>query len=148
MSEWVLSLATYNGELIAAGDFAMAGGVSASSIAAWDGAAWRPLGSGLSDWVETLTVFDGELIAGGWFTGAAGQGAGFIAAWRGCTAPCYANCDDSTIEPILNVADFSCFLSRFAAQDPYANCDQSTLEPTLNIADFSCFLQKFAAGCQ
>jgi hypothetical protein len=60
---------------------------------------------------------------------------------------CYANCDGSTQEPILNVADFSCFLSKFAAGDPYANCDGSTQEPVLNVADFSCFLQKFAAAC-
>jgi hypothetical protein len=44
-------------------------------------------------------------------------------------------------EPILNIADFSCFLSKFAAGDPYANCDGSTIEPVLNVADFSCFLQ-------
>jgi hypothetical protein len=61
---------------------------------------------------------------------------------------CYANCDGSTIEPVLNVADFSCFLGKFAAGDPYANCDGSTIEPVLNVADFSCFLAKFAAGCR
>jgi hypothetical protein len=61
---------------------------------------------------------------------------------------CYPNCDGSTIEPVLNVADFSCFLSKFAAGDPYANCDGSTIEPVLNVADFSCFLSKFAAGCR
>jgi hypothetical protein len=61
---------------------------------------------------------------------------------------CYANCDGSTIQPILNVADFSCFLGKFAAGDPYANCDGSTIEPVLNVADFSCFLGKFAAGCR
>jgi outer membrane protein assembly factor BamB len=61
--------------------------------------------------------------------------------------PCYANCDGSTTEPILNVADFTCFLSKFAAGDPYANCDGSTTEPILNVADFTCFLSKFAAGC-
>jgi YVTN family beta-propeller protein len=60
---------------------------------------------------------------------------------------CYANCDGSTIQPVLNVADFSCFLSKFAAGDPYANCDGSTIEPVLNVADFSCFLGKFATGC-
>jgi hypothetical protein len=62
-------------------------------------------------------------------------------------AECYANCDGSTVEPILNVADFTCFLSKFAAGDPYANCDGSTTEPILNVADFTCFLTKFAAGC-
>jgi hypothetical protein len=62
-------------------------------------------------------------------------------------APCYANCDNSTTSPVLNVADFTCFLQKFAAVDPYANCDGSTQAPTLNVADFTCFLQKFAAGC-
>jgi hypothetical protein len=62
-------------------------------------------------------------------------------------APCYANCDASTAVPALNVADFTCFLQKFASADPYANCDGSTSPPTLNVADFTCFLQKFAAGC-
>jgi hypothetical protein len=60
---------------------------------------------------------------------------------------CYANCDNSSAAPTLNVADFTCFLQRFAAGDTYANCDQSTTQPTLNVADFTCFLQQFAAGC-
>jgi len=60
---------------------------------------------------------------------------------------CYANCDGSTTPPVANVADFTCFLQKFAAGDPYANCDGSTTPPTINVADFTCFLQKFAAGC-
>jgi hypothetical protein len=62
-------------------------------------------------------------------------------------SPCYANCDNSTAAPVLNVADFTCFLQKFAAGDTYANCDNSTAAPTLNVADFTCFLQRFAAGC-
>jgi hypothetical protein len=62
--------------------------------------------------------------------------------------PCYANCDQSTTSPVLNVADFTCFLQRFAAGDLYANCDaSSTYAPVLNVADFTCFLQRYAAGC-
>jgi hypothetical protein len=61
---------------------------------------------------------------------------------------CYTNCDGSTTPPVLNVADFACFLQRFALADPYANCDGSTVAPVLNISDFSCFLSKFAAGCE
>jgi hypothetical protein len=72
----------------------------------------------------------------------------FVEYTTGGPTPCYPNCDGSTIEPILNVADFSCFLGKFAAGDPYANCDGSTIEPVLNVADFSCFLGKFAAGCR
>jgi hypothetical protein len=60
---------------------------------------------------------------------------------------CYPNCDGSTASPILNVADFSCFLTRYASGDPYANCDASTAAPILNVADFSCFLTKYASGC-
>jgi len=65
----------------------------------------------------------------------------------GATTGCYANCDNSTQPPILNVADFSCFLSKYASGDPYANCDNSTQAPVLNVQDFSCFLTKYAAGC-
>jgi hypothetical protein len=66
--------------------------------------------------------------------------------WGGAVT-CYANCDNSTVSPILNVGDFTCFLQRFAAADPYANCDGSTVNPILNVGDFTCFLQRFAAGC-
>ena len=66
---------------------------------------------------------------------------------RVVTDYCYANCDLSTAPPILNVNDFTCFLSRFAAASPYANCDGSTAPPVLNVNDFTCFLSRFAAGC-
>lgn len=65
----------------------------------------------------------------------------------GTAVGCYANCDGSTIAPILNVNDFACFLNRFAASEPYANCDGSTTPPILNVNDFACFLNSFAAGC-
>jgi hypothetical protein len=60
---------------------------------------------------------------------------------------CYANCDGSTGQPLLTVADFTCFLNRFAVGDPYANCDGGTAAPTLNIADFACYINQFAVGC-
>jgi hypothetical protein len=95
----------------------------------------------------TLTGTIGQHDAGSIGGGGLTLTGGF---WGGSAtgpAPCYANCDGSTTNPILNVADFSCFLTKFAAGDPYANCDGSTTAPTLNVADFSCFLTKFAAGC-
>jgi hypothetical protein len=70
--------------------------------------------------------------------------------------PCYANCDNSTTPPVLNVEDFVCFINEFAnglALPPsqqithYANCDQSTTEPILNVEDFICFVNEFAQGC-
>jgi hypothetical protein len=62
-------------------------------------------------------------------------------------AACYANCDASTTPPVLNVNDFVCFLTMFAAGEPYANCDGSSTEPRLNVNDFICYLNVFAAGC-
>jgi hypothetical protein len=59
-------------------------------------------------------------------------------------AACYANCDGSTAAPVLNVNDFVCFQSRFAAAEPYADCDHSG---GLNVNDFVCFQARFAAGC-
>jgi spore coat protein A, manganese oxidase len=61
---------------------------------------------------------------------------------------CYANCDSSTVEPVLNIDDFTCFVNQFALGNPYANCDGSTVEPILNVDDFMCFINQFALGCQ
>jgi hypothetical protein len=60
---------------------------------------------------------------------------------------CYANCDGSTVIPILNVSDFICFQTKYAANDPTANCDGSTVIPVLNVSDFICFQTKYSAGC-
>jgi len=60
---------------------------------------------------------------------------------------CYANCDGSTVVPILNVNDFTCFLNKYSAGDSYANCDGSTVVPILNVNDFTCFLNQYSAGC-
>jgi hypothetical protein len=72
---------------------------------------------------------------------------GFWPGVLGASNDCYANCDQSATPPILNVADFTCFLQKFAQGDCYANCDNSVTDPQLNVADFLCFLQKFAQGC-
>jgi hypothetical protein len=63
------------------------------------------------------------------------------------TGTCYANCDGSTTQPVLNVNDFLCFQAAFAAGDSYANCDNSTTPPVLNVNDFLCFQAAFAQGC-
>jgi hypothetical protein len=67
--------------------------------------------------------------------------------WGAAVRLCYANCDDSTVAPMLTANDFQCFLNRFAAQDPKANCDGSTGAPQLTANDFQCFLNKYATGC-
>jgi hypothetical protein len=69
---------------------------------------------------------------------------------------CWANCDQSTAAPVLNINDFTCFLNSFALASElphaqqighYANCDGSTTAPVLNVDDFICFINRFAEGC-
>jgi hypothetical protein len=60
---------------------------------------------------------------------------------------CIANCDGSTVVPVLNANDFQCFLNNYASGLPSANCDGSTAEPVLNANDFQCFLNAYATGC-
>jgi hypothetical protein len=69
---------------------------------------------------------------------------------------CYANCDGSTVEPVLNVDDFTCFINEYASAQglpheqqitAYANCDGSTTAPVLNVDDFTCFINSYALGC-
>lgn len=62
-------------------------------------------------------------------------------------SPCYANCDESSITPILNANDFQCFLNHYAARESYANCDGSLSNPMFTASDFQCFLNAFAQGC-
>jgi trimeric autotransporter adhesin len=76
--------------LHAAGLFATAGGVPASSIAKWDGNAWVPLGSGITGGQATvyeLEVYDDgsgpSLYAAGKFDTAGGITASNVAKWNG-----------------------------------------------------------------
>lgn len=56
-------------ELIACGHFTDAGGTAVHRVAAWDGAAWRALGSPGDQEVRAVTVWNGMLVAGGAFPG-------------------------------------------------------------------------------
>ncbi len=58
------------------------------------------------------------------------------------TSPtCYPDCNG---DAALNLADFGCFQTKFALQDPYADCNG---DGQLNLADFGCFQTSFAVGC-
>ena len=105
-------------------------------------------GLDLTGWLLTSArgiSADGTVITGIGLN-PAGVGEGWVAHLPRA-APCYANCDNSTAEPVLNVNDFVCFLNRFAAGDTWANCDGASQPPILNVMDFACFLNRFAAGC-
>jgi hypothetical protein len=113
-----------------------------------------------SDYVARLMLESpmvSTTIAPGTGHGIAGTSAGRAALKAAILAvPCYANCDKSTTQPILNVEDFICFINEFAIASAlphaqqlthYANCDHSTTAPILNVEDFVCFINAFAAGC-
>jgi trimeric autotransporter adhesin len=73
--------------LFAGGAFAVAGGVSAASIAKWNGSAWSALGTGLNGSVTALGSFDDgtgpALFASGFISTAGGAPATGIARWSG-----------------------------------------------------------------
>jgi hypothetical protein len=78
----------YNGNLIAAGQFSMAGGGPANNIAMWNGTNWSALGNGIdldngNSQVNALCVFNGNLIVSGYFDSAGGKPANNVAQWNG-----------------------------------------------------------------
>ncbi|MFG0283488.1 MAG: SBBP repeat-containing protein [Phycisphaerales bacterium JB039] len=86
----------------------------------------------------------GVLVSGVAYGDFGGRWAGdydcFIARF-GPDARCAADCDRSGA---LDLFDFLCFQSLFAAGDPGADCDESG---ALDVFDFLCFQDAFAACC-
>ncbi|MBL8726443.1 MAG: hypothetical protein JNK49_20540 [Planctomycetes bacterium] len=79
-----------NGDLVAGGTFATAGGAPAASVARWNGATWSPLGGGIShssSWVSpvgfALAEVGSRIVAAGEFTRAGGAPALNVGAWDG-----------------------------------------------------------------
>jgi hypothetical protein len=62
-------------------------------------------------------------------------------AWNSAGVACYPDCNG---DGVLGLADFGCFQTKFALQDPYADCNG---DGVLGLADFGCFQTKFALGC-
>ncbi len=86
-----MTLAVCQDMLIVAGYFSsVGGGIPAHSIAGWDGAMWRVLGSGIGSgamfdyqYVFDVTEHGDGIVAGGNFFTAGGAPAGRIARWDG-----------------------------------------------------------------
>ena len=83
----VLGLATFDTQLVACGEFTLAGADTIRRVAVWDGASWSSIGSGLgtndlfSEEVETLFPFEGNLYATGyWFESGETK---YVSAWNG-----------------------------------------------------------------
>jgi hypothetical protein len=79
----VRALTVWDGEVVAGGEFARAGGVACTRIAAWNGGVWHPLGAGLDGTVDALVVHQGKLFAGGSFTHAGTTSLLRLARWNG-----------------------------------------------------------------
>ncbi|MCP4574397.1 MAG: hypothetical protein GY838_18755 [bacterium] len=87
----VAAVVDFDGQLVAAGEFRMAGRDSVANIARWDGEAWLPFGNGLRS-VECLAVHNGRLIAGGRFKARDEVPADGVVfwdgeAWQACSTP-------------------------------------------------------------
>jgi hypothetical protein len=136
--------------LFVGGNFPLVNGMPIKNITKFQNGTWHPIGSGVVGELMNLVGLNDvrgpslfALSTAGGMTGAGGGTVSGTAQWVGCPN-CYANCDLSTQAPTLNVADFICFINKYAAKDPYANC---TVDAAIDINDFNCFLNKFAAGC-
>ena len=64
---------------------------------------------------------------------------------RGVEVPAVVNTGNSAFGPVIDIGAFEAQVQ--VANACYANCDGSTIAPILNVSDFICFQQKFAAGC-
>lgn len=57
---------------------------------------------------------------------------------------CYADCDRSTGNRVLDIHDYICFMNHYNQQTVYSNCNN---DANLDIFDIICFSNHFAAGC-
>src|SRR6266404_2764837 len=78
------ALAPFNGQLYVGGTFVSAGGIPASDLAHWDGAAWHAeVPTSFTGGIYALTVYNSQLIAAGDFQSLSGPTIRTAAAWNG-----------------------------------------------------------------
>ncbi len=96
---FISSIVVQGGAVYVGGRFTTAGGISANSVARWNGSTWSALGSALGDGVSVvdpffneftsevtaMTLRDNELFVSGTFTRAGDVPANGIARWNGTT---------------------------------------------------------------
>jgi hypothetical protein len=92
MTDWrpgffptVHSMAVFNGDLIAGGDFTLADGDTAKFVARWDGTSWNNLGLGTTALVYDVIVYNQKLVVGGFFSTAGGMTVNRLASWDGAS---------------------------------------------------------------
>jgi hypothetical protein len=162
LNQPVLALATHNDgmgpALYAGGGFNTAGGVTANSIAKWDGTAWSPLigPSGINGvpggGVDTIATHDDgtgpALYAGGTFTAAGGVPSAYIAKWSCTATPCTG---DANGDGVVDLTDFEMFAQCFTGVDvPISEeCAFSDLDADgdADLHDFAVFQVQFGEAC-
>lgn len=72
----------FEGDLVAGGDFKVAGPVPLNHVGRWDGVSWHALGSGLNGPVTRLFPFRDGLVAAGPFNVAGADSAEAVALWQ------------------------------------------------------------------
>ena len=92
----------------------------------------------------------GVMVAGRTFGNLGGPNAGgadvFLA--RYTIDSCYADCDQSMGNEVLDIFDFLCWQNDFVTGNSYAcDCDTSTGPLVCDMLDFLCFQRAFMAGC-
>lgn len=81
----VIAMTEYNGDLIVAGRFDLAGTLPVNNIARWDGNQWHAMGDGLNYYVRSLCVdtVNNILYAGGTFSHSGSTRTQSVAWWDG-----------------------------------------------------------------
>ncbi|MBX7053983.1 MAG: hypothetical protein K1X36_03430 [Pyrinomonadaceae bacterium] len=92
-----VKLATAGNELIAIGDFTVAGGGPADRIARWNGTAWSPLGTGLNGDGSAVVSAGGDILVGGGFMTAGCNASPYFARFRNTVWTAASNSDWHTI---------------------------------------------------
>ncbi|MCH7791886.1 MAG: hypothetical protein IID31_06365 [Planctomycetes bacterium] len=160
--DWAFALAPdgAGGVIVAGTTEGSLGGANAGYVdaflARYDGAGhrlWlRQFGTSMDDIARALAAdgTGGVVVAG--YTGAhrggpAGQQSDVFLA-RYTIDSCYANCDQSTGNEVLDIFDFLCFQNDFVTGNSYAcDCDTSTGPLVCDMLDFLCFQKAFVGGC-
>lgn len=86
-------LAVAGNDLIAIGDFTVAGGGPADRIARWNGTAWSALGTGLNGNGSAVTSAGGDILVGGAFTMAGCNASPYFARYRNTVWTAASNAD-------------------------------------------------------
>ncbi len=135
------ALGAWNGDLCAKASAPGSASWAGQVVGCWNGNHWTPIvahAQGANNGIFALREFQGDLYLGGNFTTIAEVPAPYLARFTCIPATCYPDCD---LGGTLNLADFGCFQSKFAANHMYADCNKDF---ALNLADFGCFQSTFA----